>query len=81
MALESCGAEALPVRRALTAGLFMNSVKLVDTAYDPRQPSSAGVNTYSIIRSTGPGVRAARRPACVLLSCPLQKKGLRGASA
>ncbi len=55
MPLESCDNETLPVRKALTAGLFMNAVKLVDTAYDPRQPSGAGVNTYHIVRSTGPG--------------------------
>ena len=43
------------MRKALTAGLFMNAAKLVDTAYDPRQPNSAGINTYRIVRSTGPG--------------------------
>ena len=53
--LMSCGTETLPVRKALTAGLFMNTAKLVDTAYDPRQPNSAGINTYRIVRSTGPG--------------------------
>lgn len=53
--VASCGGEVLPVRKALTAGMFMSAAKLVDTAYDPRAPSSAGINTYQIVRSTGPG--------------------------
>jgi hypothetical protein len=53
--VASAGDDVLPVRKALTAGLFMSAAKLVDTAYDPRAPSSAGVNTYQIVRSTGPG--------------------------
>lgn len=55
MPLASCDSDVTPVCKALTAGLFMNAAKLVDTAYDTRQPNSAGINTYRIVRSTGPG--------------------------
>ncbi|KAK9901246.1 hypothetical protein WJX75_002237 [Coccomyxa subellipsoidea] len=53
--LESCDAEVSLLRKALTAGLLMNAVQLVDTANDISDPSSAGINVYRILRSTGPG--------------------------
>lgn len=43
------------LRKALTAGLLMNAVQLVDTANDISDPASAGINVYHILRSTGPG--------------------------
>lgn len=55
IALESCDAEVSLLRKALTAGLLMNAVQLVDTANDISDPSSAGINVYRILRSTGPG--------------------------
>ncbi|EIE20207.1 putative DEAH [Coccomyxa subellipsoidea C-169] len=55
IALESCDAEVSLLRKALTAGLLMNAVQLVDTANDISDPASAGINVYRILRSTGPG--------------------------
>ena len=57
--MESCDAEVALLRKALTAGLLMNAVQLVETAADISDPSSAGVNIYRILRSTGPGGLAA----------------------
>lgn len=56
MAMESCDTEVALLRKALAAGLLMNAVQLVDTAADISDPSSAGVNIYRILRSTGPGL-------------------------
>lgn len=53
--MESCDTEVVLLRKALAAGLLMNAVQLVDTAADISDPSSAGVNIYRILRSTGPG--------------------------
>lgn len=61
MALESCGAEVALLRKALTAGLLMNAVQLVDTTADVTDPSSSGINVYRILRSTGPGASTAHR--------------------
>ena len=58
------------LRKALTAGLLMNAVQLVDTANDISDPASAGINVYRILRSTGPG----RCPLRLCLSlCLLMK--------
>ncbi|BDA45458.1 probable ATP-dependent RNA helicase DHX35 [Coccomyxa sp. Obi] len=55
IAMESCDTEVALLRKALAAGLLMNAVQLVETAADISDPSSAGVNIYRILRSTGPG--------------------------
>ena len=68
MEAASSGDDVLPVRKALTAGLFMSAAKLVDTQYDPRQPNSAGINTYQIVRSTGPGACTSCAVCCVRCS-------------
>ena len=51
--LASCGTEALPVRRALCAGLFPTAARLLGTAVaghgDPGTPE------YQMLRLAGPG--------------------------
>jgi hypothetical protein len=61
--LQSADMDVVSVRKALTAGLLMNAVQLVETTHDISDPSSSGINVYRIIRSTGPGLRHCPTPS------------------